>query len=324
MTLRSGPTFFSFPADALAQGSEAAVVVAGLMAESPSVSPKYLYGPLGSRLFDAITELPEYYPTRTEKALLEVCRDSVARAAGPAPALIDIGAGNCEKARSLFQSLQPSQYVAVDMSVGFLRHSLSQLQRDFPQLEMLGIGIDFSSGLRLPDAVRRDNRLFFYPGSSIGNFTPQQALAFLAGIRAQCAGAHGGGLLIGVDLIKSETLLQAAYDDALGVTAAFNLNLLNNLNALIGSNFAVGDWRHQALFNNQASRIEMHLEARRDITVRWLGGARDFRQGQRIHTENSYKYALPEFKAMLAQAGFGRVQAWTDANDWFALCHAIA
>ncbi len=322
MTLRSAPTFFSFPADALAHGAEVAAVVAGLMAESPSVSPKYLYGPLGSRLFDAIPELPEYSPTRTERALLEACRDSVARAAGPAPTLIDLGAGNCEKARSLFQALKPGQYVAVDISVDFLRHTLSQLQRDFPELEMLGIGADFSSGLRLPDAVRHDNRLFFYPGSSIGNFTPEQALTFLAGIRAQCAGAHGGGLLIGVDLVKSETLLQAAYDDALGVTAAFNLNLLNNLNALIGSDFAVGDWRHHALFNTQASRIEMHLEARRDLSVHWPGGTRAFRQGQRIHTENSYKYALPDFKALLLQAGFGRVQAWTDANHWFALCHA--
>jgi len=323
MTPRSGPTFFSFPADALAQGAEAAAVVAGLMADMPWVSPKYLYGPLGSRLFDAITELPEYYPTRTEKALLEACRDSVARAVGPEPILIDLGAGNCEKARSLFQSLKPRQYVAVDISVDFLRQSLSQLQRDFPHLEMLGVGIDFSSGLRLPDAVSRDNRLFFYPGSSIGNFTPEQALAFLAGIRDHCVGARGGGLLIGVDLVKPEALLQAAYDDALGVTAAFNLNLLNNLNALIGSDFVLGDWRHHALFNSQASRIEMHLEARRDLTVRWPGGLRAFRQGERIHTENSYKYALTDFKTLLEQAGFSRVQAWTDTNDWFALCHAI-
>lgn len=323
MTLQSGPTFFSFPADALTPGSEAAAIVAGLMADAPWVSFKHLYGPLGSRLFDAITELPEYYPTRTEKALLEACRDSVARAAGPAPALIDLGAGNCEKARSLFQALKPSQYVAVDISVDFLRHSMSLLQRDFPQLEMLGVGIDFSSGLRLPDAVSRDNRLFFYPGSSIGNFTPEQALTFLAGIRAQCAGPHGGGLLIGVDLVKSETLLQAAYDDALGVTAAFNLNLLNNVNALIGSDFSVRDWRHHALFNTADSRIEMHLEARRDLSVHWPGGARAFRQGERIHTENSYKYALTDFKALLARAGFTRIHAWTDANNWFALCHAM-
>lgn len=320
----SAPTFFSFPADALAAGSEAAAVAAGLMAEPPWVSPKYLYGPLGSRLFDAITELPEYYPTRTERSVLEACRDSIARAAGPEPTLIDLGAGNCEKARSLFQSLKPRQYVAVDMSVEFLRHSMSHLQRDFPHLEMLGIGVDFSSGLRLPDAVRRDNRLFFYPGSSIGNFTPREALAFLAGIRTQCAGAYGGGLLIGVDLVKSESVLQRAYDDALGVTAAFNLNLLNNVNALIGSDFAAGDWRHVALFNAAQSRIEMHLEARRDTSVHWPGGGRRFARGERIHTENSYKYALPDFKALLTQAGFSRVQSWTDANDWFALCHARA
>ena len=321
MTLHSSPTFFSFPADALAGGSEAAAVVAGLMADTPSVSPKYLYGPLGSRLFEAITELPEYYPTRTERAVLEACRDDIAHAAGPEPTLIDLGAGNCEKARSLFQALKPGQYVAVDMSVDFLRHSMSHLQRDFPHLEMLGIGVDFSSGLRLPDAVRRDNRLFFYPGSSIGNFTPEEALVFLTRIREQCP---GGGLLIGVDLVKDESILQAAYDDALGVTAAFNLNLLNNLNALIGSDFAVGDWRHYAVFNTTLSRIEMHLEARHDVTVNWAGGARRFARGERIHTENSYKYALQDFKALLVQGGFSRVRAWTDANDWFALCHAIA
>ena len=320
---QSGPTFFSFPSDALSQRAEVAAVIAGLTAQAPCVSPKYLYGPLGSRLFDAITELPEYYPTRTERSLLAACCEDVARAAGAGATLIDLGAGNCEKARSLFASLKPGQYVAVDISVDFLRHTLSQLQRDFPQLEMLGIGVDFSAGLRLPDAVRHDNRLFFYPGSSIGNFTPEQALAFLAGIRAQCAGAHGGGLLIGVDLIKSEVLLQAAYDDALGVTAAFNLNLLNNLNALIGSDFAVADWRHHALYNSEASRIEMHLEARRDVRVSWPGGGCAFGKGQRIHTENSYKYALPDFKALLAQAGFDRVHAWTDPNGWFALCHAL-
>lgn len=321
MTLQSRPTFFSFPADSLAGGSAESTVIAGLMAESPWVSPKYLYGPLGSRLFEAITELPEYYPTRTERAVLEACRDSIAHAAGPEPTLIDLGAGNCEKARSLFQSLKPRQYVAVDMSVEFLRHSMSHLQRDFPHLEMLGIGVDFSAGLRLPDAVRRENRLFFYPGSSIGNFTPEEALVFLAGIRDQCP---SGGLLIGVDLVKSESILQAAYDDALGVTAAFNLNLLNNLNALIGSDFALGDWKHHALYNAPLSRIEMHLEARRDTTVRWPGGARRFARGERIHTENSYKYALEDFKALLRRAGFREVRAWTDENDWFALCHAAA
>ncbi len=321
MTLRSAPTFFSFPSDSHAGASEASEVVAGLMAESPWVSPKYLYGPLGSRLFEAITELPEYYLTRTEKVLLEACREKIAHAAGLGPTLIDLGAGNCAKARSLFASLKPRQYVAVDMSVDFLRDSMCHLQRDFPQLEMLGIGVDFSAGLRLPAAVRSENRLFFYPGSSIGNFTPQQALAFLARLREQCS---GGGLLIGVDLVKSESTLQVAYDDALGVTAAFNLNLLNNLNALIGADFSVGDWQHHARFNAALSRIEMHLEARRDTTVGWTGGARRFVQGQRIHTENSYKYRLEDFERLLEQARFSKVNAWTDANRAFALFHAFA
>jgi dimethylhistidine N-methyltransferase len=321
MTLRSAPTFFSFPADEHALGSAASEVVAGLMAESPWVSPKYLYGPLGSRLFEAITELPEYYLTRTEKVLLEECREKIAHAAGTEPTLIDLGAGNCAKARSLFASLKPRQYVAVDMSVDFLRDAMCHLQRDFPQLEMLGIGVDFSTGLRLPAAVRRENRLFFYPGSSIGNFTPQQALAFLARLREQCA---GGGLLIGVDLVKSESVLQAAYDDALGVTAAFNLNLLNNVNALIGSDFSVGDWQHHARFNSALSRIEMHLEAKRDTAVGWTGGARRFVQGQRIHTENSYKYRPEDFERLLEQARFSKVNTWTDANRAFALFHALA
>ena len=321
--MQRSPTveFFSFPEAAPAGASEQSAVIAGLTAEPPWVSPKYLYGPLGSRLFDAITELPEYYPTRTERSLLKACRDDIARAAGPETTLIDLGAGNCEKASSLFPSLKPRQYVAVDISVDFLRQSMSQLQLKFPHLEMLGVGVDFSAGLRLPDAVRRENRLFFYPGSSIGNFTPDQALAFLSRIRSLCP---DGGLLIGVDLVKSASILQPAYDDALGVTAAFNLNLLNNLNALIGSDFAVWDWKHHAKFNASLSSIEMHLEARRDVSVNWPGGARRFASGERIHTESSYKYALEDFKALLRRAGFEQLRAWTDERDWFALCHALA
>ena len=316
-----GPAFFSVPAEAGASGSERSAVIDGLKAESSWVSPKYLYGPLGSRLFEAVTELPEYYPTRTERSLLESCRDPIANAVGPEPTLIDLGAGNCEKASSLFASLRPRQYVAVDISVEFLRHSMLHLQREFPQIKMLGVGMDFSTSMRLPDEVRRENRMFFYPGSSIGNFTPENALAFLSRIRAHCA---DGSLLIGIDLVKPASILQSAYDDALGVTAAFNLNLLNNLNALIGSDFVVGDWQHRAVFNASLSRIEMHLEARRDLTVSWPGGARRFAQGERIHTENSYKYALEDFKALVQRAGFRELRAWTDERDWFALCHATA
>jgi dimethylhistidine N-methyltransferase len=181
---------------------------------------------------------------------------------------------------------------------------------------------DVTAGIRLPDSVNTGRRLFMYLGSSIGNFDPAQAEAMLADIRANCA--QGEGLLIGVDLVKPAATLEAAYDDALGVTAAFNLNLLNHLNALIGANFVVRQWKHRARFNQRHSRVEMHLEARRELLVAWPGGSRRFGEGERIHTENSYKYALPDFTRLLERAGFARVRAWTDDRDWFALCHAVA
>jgi L-histidine N-alpha-methyltransferase len=288
----------------------------GLLATPARTSPKYLYDPLGSRLFDAITELPEYYPTRTEAALLLTHGAAIAREVPQGATLVDLGAGNCEKAARLFGLLQPARYVAVDISVDYLNNALQCLQRQFPALDMLGVGLDFSSQLTLPQEVGEGPRLLFYPGSSIGNFTPEEALVFLRQVRAA---AQGGGLLIGVDLLKPRELLEPAYDDALGVTAAFNKNLLLHLNRLLDSDFAVHDWEHVAFFNEAASRIEMHLQARRELTVRWPGGERRFAQGERIHTENSCKYAPADFQALLAAAGFARVQAWTDERGWFAV-----
>ncbi len=296
-------------------------LVAGLQAEPARVAPKYFYDALGSRLFDAITELPEYYPTRTEAALLAQHGPAIAACVPRAATLVDLGAGNCEKAGRLFSLLQPARYVAVDISTEHLRHALDCLQRQFPDLDMLGVGLDFSARLLLPPEVGTGPRLLFYPGSSIGNFTPGEALAFL---RQAHAAAQGGGLLIGVDLRKPADVLEPAYDDALGVTAAFNRNVLLHLNRLIGSDFAVQDWRHVAFFNETASRIEMHLEAQRALSVRWPGGERRFSRGERIHTENSCKYALADFRALLADAGYQRIQAWTDARAWFAVFWAEA
>ncbi|MDH3461307.1 MAG: L-histidine N(alpha)-methyltransferase, partial [Burkholderiaceae bacterium] len=209
---------------------------AALLSRPARVSPKFLYDALGSRLFEAITELPEYYPTRTEAAIFEQYAKDMAAAIGSAATLIDLGAGNCEKAARLFAALRPARYVAVDISTEFLRNALTGLQRRFPGMDMLGVGVDFSRSLGLPPQALVGRTVFFYPGSSIGNFAPADALVFLRSVRAACA---GGGLLIGVDLVKSSALLQAAYDDALGVTAAFNLNLLLHLNKLIGSDFRV-------------------------------------------------------------------------------------
>jgi dimethylhistidine N-methyltransferase len=273
-------------------------------------------------LFEAICELPEYYPTRTEAEIFRKNLSAIAKAAGVGATLIDLGAGNCAKAARLFAALQPAQYVPVDVSVEFLRDAVGQLQQRFPHIEMTGIGLDFSSALDLPDAVIKEKRLFFYPGSSIGNFTPEEALSFFHRLRAACN--KDGGLLIGVDLIKDKPILDAAYDDALGVTAAFNLNLLLHLNHMLGTDFNVRDWCHVGFFNVEKSRIEMYLEARTKLTVTWPGASRSFEQGERIHTENSYKYTAETFLKLLTQAGFGEAKLWTDDNEWFAVIHARA
>lgn len=296
-------------------------LIDGLSAAQASTSPKFLYDALGSRLFEAITELPEYYPTRTEAAILSGNTTAMAQAIGPVGTLIDLGAGNCAKALRLIPSLQPSRYVAIDISVSFLEAALDDVQRQHPALEVSGIGLDFSSTLTLPPDVMRGRPVFFYPGSSIGNFTPAQAEAFLASVQRQ---AMGGGLLIGVDLVKGIEWLEPAYDDALGVTAAFNLNLLRHLNRLIGSDFDPRDWCHVAFFNPDASRIEMHLEARCAVVVRWPEGERRFKAGERLHTENSYKYSVERFAALLQSAGFAHSRCWVDAQGWFAVFWAEA
>jgi dimethylhistidine N-methyltransferase len=303
------------------QAAIRAELLRGLNAPTPYIAPKFLYDALGSRLFDAITELPEYYPTRTETAIVQAFGDTMARAIGPVQTLIDLGAGSCAKALRVLPLLRPARYVAVDISVEFLRDSLRQVQHRHPALDITGVGLDFSSALALPAHCVQGRPVFFYAGSSIGNFTPAQAVVFLAGVREQ---ARGGGLLIGVDLVKSSELLVPAYDDALGVTAAFNLNLLLHLNRLVGSNFALRDWRHVGLYNVPDSRIEMHLEARHAVAVQWPGGERRFAQGERLHTENSCKYTVAGFQALLRDAGFEPAAHWTDPKEWFAVFWAAA
>ena len=295
-------------------------LIAGLTAPIATTSPKYLYDALGSKLFEAICALPEYYPTRTEAAIFEQYADQIAASVGRGRTMVDLGAGNCAKAARLFAKLAPVHYVPVDISVDFLRDAVDDLQQRFPDIEMTGFGVDFSADFVLPSHVSAAERFFFYPGSSIGNFTPPEAQVFLSRLAHQCG--DDGGMLISVDLVKPADLLDAAYDDALGVTAAFNLNLLNHLNTLLEANFKVREWRHVGFFNPTLSRVEMHLEARQDVIVQWRGGRRHFAAGERIHTENSYKYTRATFAALLEQAGFEANQAWTDARGWFMVCHA--
>lgn len=298
-------------------------LLAGLASPTAVIAPKYFYDALGARLFAAITELPEYYLTRTEASIFASNLPAIAQAYGVRDCtLIDLGAGNCEKAGRMFRILRPSAYVALDISVDYLAASLECLQREYPAMQMLGVGVDFTRRLVLPDEVARARRLFFYPGSSIGNFGPDEAVRFLAQIRA--ALDDGGALLVGVDLVKEKATLDAAYDDALGITAAFNRNVLNHVNRLAGTDFNSAEWRHVAFYDPQQQRIEMHLEARHALTVHWTNTERRFSAGERIHTENSYKYRPDQFGALLKAAGFSALQRWTDACERFALFLAHA
>lgn len=298
-------------------------LLAGLLAPRAAIPPKYFYDDLGSRLFAAICCLPEYTLTRSEARLFDKRGGEIAEAVGRGRLLIDLGAGDCGKAASLFPLFAPAGYVALDISAEFLREALGGLHRRFPTLPLAGIALDFTRGLELPQdllAPAEAPRLWFYPGSSIGNFAPDAARGFLTRIAQACAAsAAGGALLIGVDLVKDKAVLDAAYDDALGVTAAFNLNVLNHVNRLLPADFDLADWRHVAFFDTATSRVEMHLEARRDVDVRLGGSTRRFAAGERIHTEDSWKWTPAGFSALLDETGFARRRMWQDAEGGFAL-----
>jgi len=296
-------------------------LLAGLTAARPYISPKFLYDHLGSTLFTAITQVDEYYPTRCETEILGRHASEMISHVGPVKTLIDLGAGDCVKAEALFDHACPVQYVPVDISSDYLRSAITRLNGRYPELELVAIGMDFFNGLDFPADVGREQRLFFYPGSSIGNLPPAEAAALLARIRQQSA---GGGLLIGVDLIKDRTTLELAYNDPLGLTAAFNLNMLRHTNRIVGTDFDVSHWQHVAFFNESQSRIEMHLQAASDVTVSWPDASRTFQRGERIHTESSYKYRPAGFKAMLEKSGFHNVRYWTDPAERFAVFGARA
>lgn len=304
------------------QGPSAQVqgaLAAGLLSEQAQIEPKFLYNTLGSSLFTAITQLPEYYPTRCEAEIYATHAQAMAEHIGTVESLIDLGAGDCVKAERLFPTLQPQRYIPVDISATYLEQAVARLRRTWPDIAITALGLDFSQGLRLPSSVPPAQRLFFYPGSSIGNLDPDAALAMLVRIRNQ---SPDGGLLVGVDRVKPRDVLEPAYDDALHLTAAFNLNLLRHVNQLLGSDFDVNDWQHRAHFNADDSRIEMHLVARRDLVLKWPGATRVFTAGETIHTENSYKYTVEGFTNLLEQAGFRGIRHWSDQRDWFSVFSA--
>jgi len=296
-------------------------IIASLTQEQPSISPKFFYDEIGSHLFEAITFLEEYYLTRTEKQIMMQYEEAIALTIGKCDILLDLGAGNCEKGSALFNSLQPKEYRALDISKEFLEQAIFGLQKEFPQIQMQAQTCDLQEEMIFDDLVGRE-KTFFYPGSSIGNFDPGSALRLFQNIVRVCQG--DGGLLIGVDLVKDHAVLYQAYNDALGITAAFNKNILLHLNRLAKTDFNLAQWEHYAIFNEQLSRIEMYLRSTRNQVVSWPSGEMHFDSGALIHTENSYKYTQEKFESLLKSAGFKDVHSWTDPNHYFLVAYATA
>jgi dimethylhistidine N-methyltransferase len=292
-------------------------ILEGLARPQKALPPKYFYDAAGSRLFERICRLREYYPTRIELAITRKHLSDIARFAGKGCALLEYGSGESLKTRLLIAALRPSAYIPVDISADALSDAVERLGREFPWLEVAPVVGDFSRPLDLPAYPGRARRVVYFPGSTIGNLTPEEAHAFLKRSRAQ-VGA-GGSMIIGVDLKKDANVLHAAYNDAKGVTAAFNLNVLARINRELGGDFDLAKFAHYAFYNPLAGRIEMHLVARAAQTVR-IGKHRfTFERGESIHTENSYKYSVNEFVALARRAGFRPARLWQDAKALFSV-----
>jgi dimethylhistidine N-methyltransferase len=301
-----------------ARRSFAADLHAALSQPRRSISPKYFYDDIGSRLFEQICELPEYYPTRTELALLQRHAAEMAECIGPRAQLVEYGAGALRKVRWLLDRLdEPQSFVPLDISGSHLLAACDELQLAYPALRIEPVVADFTQPHDLPPRPPQGGRrVGFFPGSSIGNFTPSEAHDFL---RMAAHELRGGGLLIGIDLIKDPAVLHAAYNDAAGVTAAFNLNLLERARRELGAEFDADGFAHSAFYNAPLQRIEMHLLSLRRQVLRLDGQAYAFDAGGTLHTENSHKYSIAGFQAQAAQAGFGPGPVWTDERCWFGL-----
>lgn len=301
------------PSDAADSINEvfAADVLAGLAAKPKRLSPKYFYDTAGSALFERITQLPEYYPTRCEMALLRAHAPAIGSLFPPGCALIEFGAGSSKKARILLGATATIEaYVPVDISGEFLEQDAVQLRRDFPHLKVHPLVADFTKSFVIPHPVMALPRVGFFPGSTIGNFEPHEAAQFLRHAGAMLG--PGGVLIIGIDLVKDPQILKPAYNDAEGVTAKFNLNLLARINRELGGEFDLASFEHHACYNREQARIEMYLASTKRQKIRVNGKAITFRAGETIHTENSYKYTLESFNAMAQGSGFAPLQAWTD------------
>lgn len=292
-------------------------LLSGLAQEQKSIPAKYFYDERGSALFDRICNLPEYYPTRVEMDLLHRYGREISRYVGDDITLVEFGAGALRKVEVLLGCLErPRAYVPIDISVDFLRAMANKLQAVRPDLSVHPVFADFTKGLALPVIGEDERRVGFFAGSTIGNLERKEALAFLQHARSLLA---GGGMLVGVDLVKDPAVLHAAYNDSAGVTAAFNKNLLHRANGELGADFDVDAFAHYAFYNPAARRIEMHLMSRERQTVSLLGRDIAFEEGETVHTENSHKYTVVDFQRLAMAAGFRPVRCWLDENRLFSL-----
>jgi dimethylhistidine N-methyltransferase len=295
-------------------------VIEGFTRQPKRLSPKYFYDAAGSELFEQITLLPEYYPTRTELKILRDRGAEIAKLIPQGAALVEFGAGATTKVRLLLDSCKFDAYVPVDISGDFLNAQAHALGKDFPALDIYPVTADFTAPFALPAEVKAMPKVGFFPGSTLGNFEPHEASNFLRS--AQKILGKGAQMIIGVDLEKDERVLHDAYNDAAGVTARFNLNVLVRINTELGGNFDLSAFTHRAIYNRERHRIEMHLISRKAQTVRILGRSFAFRAGETIHTESSYKYSLERFIALAQGSGWKPIASWTDAKRMFSV-HAL-
>ncbi len=296
-------------------------VIEDLSQHPKRLSPKYFYDAAGSELFEQITVLPEYYPTRTELGILRSRGSEIAAIIPKGAALVEFGAGATTKVRLLLNECAFGAYVPVDISGDFLNGQADALRKDFPGLDVYPVTADFTAPFALPEQVKAMPKVGFFPGSTLGNFEPHEACAFLRSARDILG--QGAQMIIGVDLEKDDRVLYDAYNDAAGITARFNLNVLVRINRELGGNFDLSAFMHRAIYNRERHRIEMHLIAKKAQAVRLLGHSFSFRPGETIHTENSYKYSLERFNALARGTGWTPRHSWTDSNGLFSV-HVLA
>jgi len=292
-------------------------VIKGMANTPRSIAPKFFYDKKGSQLFDAICETTEYYPTRTEMMILEQNIDEIAEHFGEDCLLIEPGSGSSQKVRVMLDAINPTAYMPLDISKDYLKIAAQDVASEYPWLEVHAACVDYTSPFPLPPCHQKSRKVAFFPGSSIGNFDPKHAIEFLTHLAQMLQ--SGGGLLIGVDLKKNKDILDAAYNDNAGVTAAFNQNLLTRISDELEADFDLEKFHHHAFYNEQLGRIEMHLVSNETHTVSIAGYHFEFKKDETIHTESSYKYTIDEFQLLAKKAGFKPVNVWTDVDNLFSV-----